>query len=827
MTTKTIINPVFNAEQKAQTNSICWELGENRAPQLTNYGLCSKTSTPAYVGSMCALNAKLVRGTSMKTPIVKGSETHHCGGSIGCDENQIRLLFKNVYIACSGESKVVRKKITLDLIIMMFNLRDVRGEYGRGERTLTYWMFLMLYNKFPETMISFMTEIPNYGSWVDLNNIYILICGDSQWSKDLTRPAITHLKDAIANVYAIQIKKDLSNEKKSLAAKWIPKEGRSVDKKTRMGKHIAKVMYPDLWAEDFKKALRAYRSDISKLTVDLDVVERKMSASDGMWSEIDFDKVPGRCMAKHTKAWSNRSKTGEVRSFTHDREQCSTNYMDYIGRLASGKTKAKGKAMFVHELAMKLTEICDSDERILYESMMDSHVDSIAASVAEKGGDLGNTAIIADVSGSMCGDPMAVSYAIAVIASHPKIANPAWANIVMTFSDNPEWVRLQYPATHAEYIASKFGSPTGLPWNQAMANRQLTWTEKLRILKAMPWGGSTNFISALNLVAVRAIEAGVKMPNLMCISDMQWNCAASTGLGGGYGVPSRTTPLTYGPLHKFSCSSATMRNSPTTLLRQVKEILATESCGADFTTIMWNVRGGVSGHAGAADEANFVEVAGFSTSMLNVFLNEGTLGSPSSDSGAADGATSWSTLRTMLDHTDYDRIREIANLVAPFRNVTKCPITPVEMFMVPVTIYFGQPKLVRSTVTDSYKSRYAMPTPHGSNGGKPGFTLASEWSYDGGDAARTNGPNHFPPANVGGSAQAMPPVPPANVPTAVSANVPTAVPSLDLSSMLATGRTVEQSATTDSLTHRMDKMEAQTRTDMDDIKSMMAQLLKR
>ena len=60
---------------------------------------------------------------------------------------------------------------------------------------------------------------------------------------------------------------------------------------------------------------------------------------------------------------------------------------------------------------------------------------------------------MADVSGSMAGDRMAVSLAMAVLASHPKIASPAWANIVMTFSHQPEWVRL-YPQTHAEWRAT-------------------------------------------------------------------------------------------------------------------------------------------------------------------------------------------------------------------------------------------------------------------------------------------------------------------------------------------------------------------------------------
>ena len=51
------------------------------------------------------------------------------------------------------------------------------------------------------------------------------------------------------------------------------------------------------------------------------------------------------------------------------------------------------------------------DEIILYESMMDAHLNSIVDEISKNGNNnLGNTAVMADVSGSMSGDPAAVSY---------------------------------------------------------------------------------------------------------------------------------------------------------------------------------------------------------------------------------------------------------------------------------------------------------------------------------------------------------------------------------------------------------------------------------
>jgi len=171
------------------------------------------------------------------------------------------------------------------------------------------------------------------------------------------------------------------------------------------------------------------------------------------------------------------------------------------------------------------------------------------------------------------------------------------------------------------------------------------------------------------------------MPNLLCISDMQWDQATNAnGIYQNYGNKAISVPLNYGPLHDFRCDTRTTQNAPTTLMRQIKAHLASEPCGNAFTTILWNVRGGTSGHPCAADENSFVEVAGFSTNMLKLFLNEGILDPPKSGS---DSSTTWSTLRAMLDHEDYDRIRELTNLLKPWRNTDIRPLTVAEKSLLP------------------------------------------------------------------------------------------------------------------------------------------------
>ena len=724
MSSTNTTNPVFAAEETSKMNLLKWQLGENGSPQLSEYGLCSKSGTPKYVGALVALSNKLVRGTSSKKPISKGKGHHSNSHNIACNLEQIQQLFENVMVAnfsksplAGPDARAMASQVVEDLLLMMFNLRDVRGSYGRGERTLSYWMFMFLYKLRSKPMHVFLREFPNYGGWMDINNLYEMTFED-KWISYLTIEKINKLRDQLALTYAVQLVKDLTilnsgnRENVSLAAKWSPKEGRSLDKRTRMGKHIARLIYPNLWRTDFKTALKSYRTHLSKLCDHLDVVERKMASIKHEWSKINFDKVPGRAMAKRTKAWANQTKKGEIRSSSYDRITCAENYQNYLCSLGSGKKTAKGKVMFVHELARKLVELqtpygdgCSSvKDRTLYESMMDAHINSIVEEMEKnESNNLGNTAIIADVSGSMAGDPMAVSYAMAVIASHPKIASPAWQNIVMTFSEKPEWIRLQYPATHSEWVATKYDRLLQKEWRQEDAGRQLTWSEKLCVVKNMPWGTNTNFISALNLVATRANEAGVVMPNILCISDMQWDRASYHDPSyGQYGESNISAPLTYGPLFNFSIRN--LDSSPTTLLREVKKRLASEPCGNKFTTVLWNVRGQTEGHPCAADEDNFIEVAGFSTNMLKVFLNEGTLNAPSSTNEAG---TSWSTLRAMIDHQDYDRIRELINLSKPWRNTDLRPLSVAEKSLLP-DMYIPQSW---SDIHDN-KSSPIRPHPH-------------------------------------------------------------------------------------------------------------------
>ena len=57
-----------------------------------------------------------------------------------------------------------------DLFVLMFQTRDCRC--GKGEKNLFYILFFSLYKEYPMTIISLLGEIPYYGYFKDLLNIY-------------------------------------------------------------------------------------------------------------------------------------------------------------------------------------------------------------------------------------------------------------------------------------------------------------------------------------------------------------------------------------------------------------------------------------------------------------------------------------------------------------------------------------------------------------------------------------------------------------------------------------------------------------------------------
>ena len=58
-------------------------------------------------------------------------------------------------------------QIVSDLFVLCFHLRDCRG--GKGEKDLSRWMFLELYDRYPKSARALLPLLPEFGYWRDMS----------------------------------------------------------------------------------------------------------------------------------------------------------------------------------------------------------------------------------------------------------------------------------------------------------------------------------------------------------------------------------------------------------------------------------------------------------------------------------------------------------------------------------------------------------------------------------------------------------------------------------------------------------------------------------
>ena len=683
-------NTLFERHLADKMDNLKYTTTENGADALTNYGLTTDSKTPSYIAPLVALSNELVRANESKKPIKKGVMRNDYQG---ITRKRVAELIYEVFLEIKKykftptNRSITSKKILGDLVKIMFNIRDIRGTYGKGERRIFLWMIVEINRYLPDLVYWLLTFIPHYGSYKDLADLYELVHIDETSGENSITPdklfwpscdkmyKKLNIKTSIVELFAYALEKDLKQFSRkdeseisiSLAARWVPKEGRALAKITRsdpkgsITKRIANKLYP--LEKDTKSLMAKFRRHVSKLNKHLDTVQIKMSSN--KFSDIEFKKVPGRAIVKFQKAWKGVDKKGHfIHSSNKDRTKCYENYMSFLNDLKSGKTDAKGKQLHIHELVNKMENGLKPDEIDLYNAQFKSHIDDIIKYQKDNGKVVPPYVPMADVSGSMSGDPMSVSIGMAIICSHPGIAHPTWENIVLPFSSNPTLVRLRYPNTLVEWQSSKSSTMSysiyssshvlGNNFDPKQAGRELTPYEKVRVLMCMDWGCSTNFTGAFALLADLAIRTGTKMPNCLVISDMQFDSASSYN--------------TFNSKYKdYSCSEIFSDMGSSTdkpLIKQLNKHLSTKPCGACNTCVFWNVRGGTKNHPCGADDKGVIEISGFSSNMIKLFFYEGKLESPTSKSGD----TSWEYLRTMIDCEDYNQLESFVDIYCDAEN---------------------------------------------------------------------------------------------------------------------------------------------------------------
>lgn len=358
-------------------------------------------------------------------------------GTIGAlrdaDENRITTLFSEAY----AQDKLFATKIA-------FYARDIRC--GLGERKTFRTIIRYMAEHHPEALRPNLDLIGVFGRYDDL---YELIG--------------TPLEDDMWKVMKNQFEEDLKNlnddKAISLLAKWIKTADASSTETRKLGILTAqKLGYP---VYNFKRIVRSMRKQIG-------VVESLMSA--GKWTEIKYPEVPSRAMMIYRRAFVKHDPDG---------------FSEFINKADKGEVKINASTLYPYDIVEKILYGRESNK--VLEAQWKALPDYI-----EQGT---NALIMADVSGSMYGRPMATSIGLAIYFAERNTG--AYHNLFMTFSNSPQIVTLKGE----------------------------TLRQKIKNVENADWGGNTNLKAAFEKVLDIAEKNNVsqeEMPKaIVVISDME------------------------------------------------------------------------------------------------------------------------------------------------------------------------------------------------------------------------------------------------------------------------------------------------------------------
>jgi len=493
-------------------------------------------------------------------------------------------------LASGGSAQAV-----VDAFVLCFATRDVRG--GKGERDLARWWLVELSKRFPSTVSSMISLVPEYGSWRDVISLL---------EEEDLEPRVR----AVALAFFVeQLRQDVDAAKPSLAGKWAPREGKSKDKanrgKNRVSSELAKALFPDSL---LPKPL--YRKALAAINRKLDTVEVKMCSS--RWSEISPGAVPAGCLLKKRKALMNLPVKGKgPRSEDVDRVQCAARFKLHAEEAVQnpgGKAKLHGRVLQPHEMVKEYMgsgygrKAKQPEEDLIIEAQwvdlreklrreLSAPLDGEAAAAAgegftaasTRGGGLGKMVPLVDVSGSMSGTPMEVAIALGLLIA--ELGHPTTRDRFLTFESTPQWHRL-------DAAASLF--------------------EKVQSAQSAPWGGSTDFSAAIRMLLQACVEGDVPPEEvgelqLVVLSDMQFNCATATGgyYGHGGGKPREWETQHDELVREFRGAGLRSKwERPYPVPR----------------VIFWNLRGDTNDYPATASTPGVDMVAGFSPNLLKLFV---------------------------------------------------------------------------------------------------------------------------------------------------------------------------------------------------------------
>ena len=359
-------------------------------------------------------------------------------GVIGALRNRKEIEIENLFSKAFSEDRLLAMKL-------LFYARDVRG--GLGERHVSRTIYKHLGNIHPCVLRKNLEHLSHYGRWDDL-----LVLLD------------TELCDDVIKIFEKQLIDDIQSDMPSLLAKWLPSNNTSSQTTRKYAKTITMGLN---W--NAKK----YRQTLSVLRKKIDVLEVKMSSCN--WAEINYENVPSNAMNIYSKAFYN-----------NDEER----FRNYLEAVKTGDKKINASVLYPYNITEKIlyskTDINSDVLEQQWNSMPDFVLDN------DK-----NVMVMADVSGSMAGRPMATAIGLAIYFA--QRTKGAFANHFMTFSESPSIVQITGDSLY----------------------------EKVRMVLSSNWGMNTNLEKAFKIMLDTAIEKNIRQSELpetlIVVSDMQFD----------------------------------------------------------------------------------------------------------------------------------------------------------------------------------------------------------------------------------------------------------------------------------------------------------------
>lgn len=393
------------------------------------------------------------------------------GGALRNRQNDVPGLFAKAY---KEDKNIALRNLTF--------IRDIRNG-GLGERSTFRQGLATLMHIDTPTFNNYIKYVSTFGRWDDA----VLMMYEAYH---------THNKealDAIALVVKEQFLKDIQQmsdrEPISLLAKWLPSVSTSNDKKREVANIFLNLYLPG-WTK------KNYRKKLSEMRRYLDIVEIKLVEQD--YESIDFSRLPSRALFRYRHIFK-----------THMGEE----FDKFLGDVKSGKVKLNAENVYPYEVVAQYINILQEEgyyyDVTMYRGTSNYKLEPILELEATwdalpdvlPDGSNFNALVVADISGSMLGNPLAVAISLGLYSS--ERLGGAFKDHFITFSSRPQLMHI----------------PSVLPLSY-------------RVQEAMTadWGFSTNIEAVFRLILDTAIKNDMspkEMPKqLVIISDMEFDACA-------------------------------------------------------------------------------------------------------------------------------------------------------------------------------------------------------------------------------------------------------------------------------------------------------------